>query len=250
MVWSTARVPDAERGTGISVSCQPQPACGVMRLIMSVILGAVLMIPDVLRADGDASPVANTRVTVQCTQPQLVAGLPLRVLAADSIRNELLPIDDPPTFNASGEVGVDLAPGVYSFEVAAVRDDGTIVVLHSNAISVPKTTSAKLVAGEPQSLTLTHEGREVELTEVAVRSAASTGEVRWHRKTPTASPKLILTPGKSTGINVIGSTGPLYVAAWEKVTANTRDTAIQLRTQSKWSNCRFIQRAGTPQHAT
>ena len=87
----------------------------------------------------------------------------------------------------------------------------------------------------------------MELSEVGVRSAASTGEVRWHRKMPTASPKLILTPGQSTRVNVIGSDGPLYVAAWEKVAANTDGTTIQLRTQSKWSNCRFTQRAGTPQ---
>ncbi len=71
------------------------------------------MIPDVLRADGDATPVANTRVTVRCTRPQSVVGLPLRVLASSANRNEILFIDSPPIFNASGEASVDLAPGMY-----------------------------------------------------------------------------------------------------------------------------------------
>ncbi len=190
-------------------------------------------------------PSTSTRVTVRCSQPQLVAGLPLRVLASDGIRTNLVPIDAP-SFDSSGEAGVDLAPGVYSFEVAALRNDTTIVVLHSEAISVPRVTSAKLIAGRPQSLAVSHEDSNVELTEVAVRSEASTDEVRWHRKASMVSPELVLTPGKSTRINVIGSTGPVYVAAWEKVTANARATPLQLRTQSRWTSCQFARRAGTP----
>ncbi len=217
-----------------------------MRLTFFLIPGTVLMIAGASGEDGHAAPLTNAHVTVQCTQPQLVKGLPLRVLAANSTGNELLPIGRPPVFDASGKARVGLKSGEYCFEVAAARDNGTIIVLRSDTISVPKTTLVKLVAGKPQPLRLIHERRRVKLSEVAVRSAAPTGEVRWRRKIPAVSPKLILTPGKSMGINMIGNTGPLHFAVWENVTSETEDAAIQLHTQDTWSNCRFIRRAGTP----
>ena len=85
----------------------PKRAAASIAVLLVV---AAFTTPSILRADGDASSSPNIRVTVRCNQPQVVAGLPLRVLVADSGHTDLLPIEEPHTFNASGEAVVSLRP--------------------------------------------------------------------------------------------------------------------------------------------
>lgn len=220
--------------------------CNVMRPGFFLVLTAVLT-PLFLSAECvHAAKEGNTRVTVRCSQPELVAGEAMRVFVLDSTTHELLPVDKQAKFDASGEAEVELAPGSYTFEVARVRDDGTIVAIQSKSISVPRSTSATIVAGKPRELTLSHQGQSLELSEVGVRSAGTIGEVRWRRKTSSAAPKVILTPGRSGSVNLIGSTESLHVAVWEKVVANANDAPIRIQPDSDCCNCRFVRRPGTP----
>lgn len=208
----------------------------VWRLSVCALLAAVLA----SRAWGADSK--TTRVTVQCTEPKLVAGLELRVLKPGP-KATLRPTEDRATFDAQGEATVSLAPGSYVFEALAARKDGTVIAIHSGPAPVPRSTPVKINAGDPQPVTLRHEDKEVKITEVALRSAATVDDVRWRRTTPGVSPRVILTPGETARINVIGNTDALYIAAWEKARA---DKPVEVCTQKQWNTLSFAKRAGTP----
>lgn len=193
-----------------------------------------------------AETETTTRVTVRCPQPDLVAGQPLRVFAWNPVCRDFLPVETKVNFAASGEAIVSLMAGMYSFEVMAMRDDDTIVVVQSNSISVPRTTSATILVGPPRQLVLTHKGQELPLSQVGVRSGVSVGEVRWHHKASADAPRIVLTPGKSVCINALGSADTLHVAVWEKLTASSDDAPIRVQPPSSCYNCRFVLRDGFP----
>lgn len=222
------------------------------RLLISTVLAAT--VPSHVRA---AAP-QTTPVLVECKPSQLVAGLPLRVIAAKPIPAEALPdvvvhgpilpggvvpLARPPRFDASGQARVELPVGFYIFEALAAGEDGTALAIRSATVSVPRTEPVPISAGDPQPLTLRHQDHEVEITEVALRSAAAIGEIRWRRTAKGQVPKIVLTPGKSTGINVIGNADPIYVAAWRQVSA---DEPVQVSTDKQWNMCQFRQRDATP----
>lgn len=189
---------------------------------------------------------STTRVTVQCSQPELVAGQTLRVFAWNPLCRDYLPVDKQTHFTASGETEVELTPGLYCFEVMTVRGDATIVVVQSRAISVPRTTSVTIQAGKPREVVLSHRGQELLLSEVGVRSAIADGQVRWRRKESAALPRIVLTPGKSTCVSAFGSADALHVAVWGKVAASSDATPIRMELPSNSYNCRFTLRDGSP----
>jgi hypothetical protein len=185
----------------------------------------------------------NATLVVTCNQPELVKAYDVRVLRLDPRLKVLRPTDHRAPFDYTGRAELNLPPGVYAVETLHLTHDHVLVALRSDRFTFPRRDEVALRALPPQPVTLTHAGSPVTIHQFAARSAAVTGEVRWTREDPAATPSVALSPGERYRLNVVGATGATHVAGWFKHRAGDEPV---FRTASSWRQMRFAWRPGTP----
>jgi hypothetical protein len=223
-----------------------RPKCKITRLWQFTIVGAFQLVwvmsccaagDELLKASG------FIHVTVKCARPDIVSGLPVRVLAQDKLRGGLVAIDDKIVLDASGQAGLDLPAGSYVFEVLAAKGTGMVISVHSPLTVVAKEAVVNIAALAPAPVTLFNGGWAMEIEQLALRSAAVCDEARWSRSNVNDSVCAVLSPQQTCNANVVASLASVHVAAWVKMVGG--EPAL-LQVKDGWSRCKFVWRGKTP----
>lgn len=187
-------------------------------------------------------------VTVTCDQPDVVQGMPLRVLYADSELKLVRLWPDKATFDAAGSCHLSLPGGTYAFEVLGDYE-GNLVALRSGMRRLQAALTVPLAAAEPVEVTLLGpEGKALPLKELAVRSGSSSGEVRWQPQPGEEEEAIaaILTPGAKYRVRALGGNAESAVALWRQIDTASPQLATSRTTEG---TCNFAPAADGPRAA-
>ncbi|MEA2711050.1 MAG: hypothetical protein QOF78_3651 [Phycisphaerales bacterium] len=182
-------------------------------------------------------------VTVSCDRADLVKGLKLRVLTRDAMRGGLVQTGEEPTLDESGKAAVPLPLGIYVFEILHATHDGTLFSLQSASVDNSRTKAATIAVIEPAPVTLKHDGRQMTIREVAVRSAAVRTEARWTRSSDAQTPRISVSRKSECMVNVHATLGPVHAAAWLRPDPSD---GVAFSTRQDWNICRFARREKSP----
>jgi hypothetical protein len=183
-----------------------------------LLIGSAVIVVVVMAAAASLSGASDdpVEVIVRCEALKGRTGVRLGVLHSTPLGVALLKRDSPSTFDGAGECRVNLRPDEYLFEVGFV-DGNKVFVLRSPARRIARGAVVELRAEEPNPLSLKlSDDRAVQIEELAVRSAAATGEITWSGNS-NGQPLLILSPGQEYRVRVLGGGDNLRFAAWRSI---------------------------------
>lgn len=204
---------------------------GALALLALPLASALLGAPDNL-----------VEVTFRCEALKGRSGVPLRVLHETPMGVAVVP-SIVATFSDNGECRLDLPAGVYVFEAGEILSDA-IVALRTPARRIAHGAVVEFKAAEPQQLTLKYRDEQtLPVQEIAIRSAAATGEITWTGDSA-EPPRLLLSPGQQYMTRVLGGNDETRFAIWQTVTS-TRPI-IQLEADAVY-RCKFQVHQDGPQ---
>src|SRR6185369_11698415 len=145
----------------------------------------------------------SVTVTLKCRAMQGKPAARVRILEGTALGVIASRAYSPGVFDSDGECRLELDPGEYVFETALIQGD-TIYALRTPSRRISKDSVFELQSGAPQPLTINSNIDEsLNIQELAVRSAAETGEMEWKSRGD-GSPRLVLTPGQEYRIRALG----------------------------------------------
>jgi hypothetical protein len=210
--------------------------------------GAGAGLPEASKDDKPAPPKTaepEHTVTVTCDRPNLAEGLTLRAIGFDPEKKLYRLFTHSATFDREGKCALKLPEGRYHFEVLGGRD-GTIIALRSGERRVAGVTNVLLRAAEPTLLELHAPDGSIPLREVAIRSGADSGEVRWQAAAGQEEPqvRVALSSDQKYRARALGFSGNSAYAVWREITGGAPRLDVNSKTAT---TCRFRWAAGGPQ---
>jgi hypothetical protein len=228
------------------LTMQHAPICSTARpwqFAVVLVFHLFLLMSRCAAQDELLKPTDLIHVTVRCARPDILSGLPVRVLTQDKLRGGLVAINDKTLLDPSGQAELDLPAGSYVFEVLAAKPTGIVVSVHSPPTAVTKEMVVNIPVDMPQPVTLLNGDWAMDIEQLALRSESVCDEARWTRNNTTRSPYVLLSPKQICNANVVALSGSTHVAAWVKI-GGTESTHLQVK--QDWNQCKFVWRDKTP----